>query len=375
MKSRLDSVLLAATFLALLPSVAKADVGTPLLLATGFYLFLGNALIGVVEGLLLAWIFRRPAAMCVMVMILANYCSAWGGGFFFLTAAQPPDNLDLYSVRDWLGKLYGLVALSYAATLLIEWPFVAFCFRKTEHWFRKSLYASLIVQTASYVVIILAAWFFSQTELLTDVTIVPPSQANVPRGLRLYFVSPSSRDVCRLDFDTKEETTLCRLPGDSWPDLYVAQSKADANRVDLLAMSGGDDSTPFLLREFARDGPPPRAKRPMRGQPQEGARSNKEPDEFVPPDIKTDWEFYRSRYHSPWGALEGNNVKDGRQIWLILEIPPLTWSAHLIATLPDGHVLFQLGENQICVLDPEKRTVALLAKGRGAVATMKVRAD
>ncbi len=38
--------------------------------------------------------------------------------------------------------------------------------------------------------------------------------------------------------------------------------------------------------------------------------------------------------------------------------------------LPGDAVLFQLGRDQICVLDPVRRQVALLARGRGPTAVM-----
>jgi hypothetical protein len=66
--------------LAFWPAVAYADAGTPLLWASAFHLFLGNALIGVAEGWLVAVLFRQKAGSCVAIMIAANYFSAWVGG-------------------------------------------------------------------------------------------------------------------------------------------------------------------------------------------------------------------------------------------------------------------------------------------------------
>ena len=43
--------------------------------------------------------------------------------------------------------------MTYLLTIVLEWPFVAFCFFRADRWFHKSVVASLIVQSASYVVI------------------------------------------------------------------------------------------------------------------------------------------------------------------------------------------------------------------------------
>ena len=118
--------------------------------ATAFHLLLGNAIIGVGEGLLLAFLFRLKRASCVVVMIAANYFSAWVGGVFVIPRFAYARNLDLYSARRWL---WVMVVITYVVTLVMEWPFVALCLRKTPHWFRESLWGSLVVQTASYLIV------------------------------------------------------------------------------------------------------------------------------------------------------------------------------------------------------------------------------
>jgi len=54
---------LSLIFLALLPTVAYADAGTPLMWAGLFHLFIGNAIIGVVEGLILAILSNRSCSL------------------------------------------------------------------------------------------------------------------------------------------------------------------------------------------------------------------------------------------------------------------------------------------------------------------------
>jgi hypothetical protein len=52
----------------------------------------------------------------------------------------------VYTVR-WAG--WRLLVAAYVATVVLEWPFVALCYRRLEHWFRTSVKASLLVQTGS----------------------------------------------------------------------------------------------------------------------------------------------------------------------------------------------------------------------------------
>jgi hypothetical protein len=74
------------------------------------------------------------------------------------------------------------------------------------------------------------------------------------------------------------------------------------------------------------------------------------------------------------GHLEGENAKDGRTLHVSLDTPFLWWRVHFPTQLPSGQVVFQLGSHQICILDPNERKIALLAKGRSPVVTMNVTA-
>ena len=113
-----------------LPVSAVADVGTPLVWGGGFHLFLGNAIIGLLEGSLLARVFCLPKRRCVLWLILANYLSAWIG-MMLASHLFEKYATDIYTgLRvTWL-----LVALTYLLTLVVEWPFVALCFRRTPRW-------------------------------------------------------------------------------------------------------------------------------------------------------------------------------------------------------------------------------------------------
>ena len=76
------------------PVQALANAGTPLMWAGMFHLSIGNAVIGVLEGLLVAQLFGAPKGRAIGVMIAANYVSAWVGGLFLreaIVAALPLD--------------------------------------------------------------------------------------------------------------------------------------------------------------------------------------------------------------------------------------------------------------------------------------------
>jgi hypothetical protein len=46
----------------------------------------------------------------------------------------------------------------------------------------------------------------------------------------------------------------------------------------------------------------------------------------------------------------------------------VAWAVRNAVHLPGDTVLLQLGDNQICLYDPEKKQIALVARGRGPIA-------
>jgi hypothetical protein len=89
---------------ALIPQVASANAGTPLMWAGMLHLTLGNALIGIGEGLLIARVFQLPKRRCIGWMIAANYLSAWVGGIGLNMIASQMD-WNLYNAWDSSGCL------------------------------------------------------------------------------------------------------------------------------------------------------------------------------------------------------------------------------------------------------------------------------
>ena len=348
---------LTLIILAFFPAVALADAGTPLIWATAFRLFLGNALVGIAEGLLLAYLFRLKGPTCIAVMIAGNYFSAWVGGMFVIPMFADSRNLDLHNAQRWL---WGMVVTTYFVTLVLEWPFVAICLRKSPHWFRKSIWGSLVVQTASYLVLFGWYWAASGKSLYTDLATVQPSEISLPADVTVYYVGEDDRGVFAHDLAGEEARQVFpeKLPTDN-DRLLLRESRVTPGRWDLLAGSTTVESVSegrILVSglECAVADPPTVGIRPGGPVP----RFHQD---------KGGWEFSFGRM---MGNLHGENSSDGRTFYLSLETLFLQWPVCSPTQLPNGMVVFQLGRNQICAVDPNTRKVALLAKGRWPVVTM-----
>jgi len=346
---------------ALWPAVARADAGTPLMWASAFHLVLGNVAIGIGEGLLLAILFKKRVASCIGVMIAANYLSAWVGAFLFTSSLSKSLGLDLNNAWRWL---WIMVLAAYLLTVLLEWPFVAFCLRRSDAWLRKSVWGSLVVQLASYFVIFGCYWAVSGTSLYRDVAIVDPVQLHAPKGSVLYFIAADDGDVYALDLNQRKRNRVCGLGSrDRGYRLQAAESSTVSGAWDLVARFEPDVGSPTfrtLLSSFA-------TAVPLRTEQASHWEERNSVGEVPRLGAAGDnsWEF-RSGFW-PLEGLYGKNTVDGRQLWLSLETPFLQWRVRNATQLSDDQVVFQLGSDQICILDANGKTISLIARGWGPV--------
>lgn len=331
------------------------------------HLVVGNALIGAAEGALLAWLTSASKPKCIGVMILANYVSAWLGGQFIRRAVMQEVDLDLTNAWRWF---WLMAAATYVLTLLLEWPFVLWCLRGTRRWIRRSVLASLVIQSASYGVLFGWYWASSGTSLYTKMEIVAPAELALPESLVVYFIAADDGNVYRRTPSADARAKVYDLRSTDLNDRLVARPNAtDPQRWDLLAIM----ETTF------------------RGEPQLVDVLTNLPVEAAPDWISTGtdppqycvtwWNFgpvqaIRGMPESPWEfhtgfwpveGLHGSNRTTGERVGFSYETPFGEWTVRNATLLPGDKVLFQLGHDQICAFDPASRRVALLWRGRGPV--------
>jgi hypothetical protein len=344
------------TAILLSPAVAFANMGTPLMLASALHLFFGNTLIGIGEGALLAFIFRKSPLLCIPVMIVANYFSAWVGVEILdrirMTNMSGALDVDLYSFWRWF---WIVVVAAYLLTILLEWPFVALCLRKTDGWFRKSVRGSLIVQTVSYVVIFGWYWAASDKSLYADLTVVQSSEMSLPEKTVVYYISASDNDVYAMNLAQGTTKKICELKSIGNAErLFAKESKKTPGHWNLVASNEIDERsegiTKTVIADFSREVARPQSPDGDGDVLHFAAARN------------ADWELESQLYS--WHGLYWKNTKDGRKLRVFLETPFVTWYSRSATQLSGGQVVLQLGRNQICILDPEEGKIAIIAKGR-----------
>jgi len=358
------------TILALLafPQHALANSGTPLIWATVFHLFFGNTLIGLGEGWLLAKLYQVPKLKSLLVMIAANYTSAWFGVFFVENLVIRSMPLDLNNGWRWF---WMMVVATYCMTLVLEWPFIAWCFRGAQDWWRRSLKATLVTQSASYIVLFGWYWMASGTSLYTQMNIVKPADLSLPESVLVYFIDPADGNVYRSHLSGTDRQKVYELHStDSNDRLFARPNAVDTNCWDLVArLVTADDQKPNLVNiltnmqveatpDWRRDHDDERPS-------QLGPRLNFGRAQKLGSATNSHWEF-QSRLWAIDG-LRATDTTTRKTTRLVYETQFTAWTVRNAVHLPTDLALFQLGEDQICVFDPANKKVALLWHGRGPV--------
>jgi hypothetical protein len=351
-------------------SVAQANAGTPLMWASALHLLFGNLIIGLAEGWLLAKICKLKSRMKTMgLLIVANYFSAWIGSLL-LSGVDSVFSLNLYNAWP---AFWGLVVVTYLITLILEFPFVVLAFRGIPGWFRKAIRGSLVIQTASYTVLFGWYWLASATSLYTMATVVDLSFIPLPEKVLLYYISDKDGDVYRRSLADSKENRIYDLNSTGRDDrLLVRPSDTEINRWDLFARLGTDNGRTFKMvdirKSFASIAAPDEENyldRPKFSEPR-GTWFNFGSAPKLGEAESSDWNFYSGFW--PGEGLTGEQTQTGSHIRVAFETPFVEWDVRNATHLPTDKVLFQLGENQICLYDPNTRRIALVTYGRGPIA-------
>lgn len=337
-------------------TVFLADAGTPLMWASILYLVFGNLIIGICEGILIGWVFRRNQLFCALVMIPANYFSAWVGAFGldWLTTIQISPSLYVA-----LPLIILMIFVSYLLSIVLEWPFIMVLFRGQQEWLWRSFKASVLAQTASYAVITPFFFLASPISILTATNIDSHLTQWVDPVARLYFIDTADQEPysCKLD-----GTDLQRLSEEKFPgmaDRLFVKETPD-HQWDLYGLRCKDQDQKgarILIRSaFAKRA----ATFPDQDPDQSGIG---EATDFRPEDQQA-----MRVFSGCWSAdgLELNNQKTNERSHFALETPFLNWPVRFATVLPHDQVIFQLGD-QIAILEIKTSKLGMIVRGKGPI--------
>jgi hypothetical protein len=349
-----------AITLSLVPAVARADAGTPLMWLGVFHLFIGNALIGVGEGLLIAFIFRARKLRAIAMMVVANYFSMLVGIFLIgLVASRFEASImgeEGFYRAVWALWLMGIG--SWVLSVILEWPFCVWILREKPNRARKAILASLIAQTASYAVLVPLYLSAGSVDLYTKVKLDRSLEFARDVHATVYFINPKDGAICRICANgsglkkildaglTKPDTRLFfRLSSDlANLDLWAAPVTNFASAALLLPGVSSASSTNVAREVEMGDAPHFYSVKDLRAYSQR------------------DWQFQAGFW--PVEGLQASNNHTGESLHLALETPFVSFSMSCPTVMPSNVVVFA-ANNQVLILDVDKRKIGLLAYGRG----------
>lgn len=344
--------------LIILAQNSYADGGSPLVFMTAGHLFFGNAIIGVVEGLILALVFRARILRCIWVMILANYASMIAGLLGLLSLGSVLEN---FITIDYL--LFSMIALglgSYLITVVLEWPFCYWALEAESRRRRRALIASTLVNAASYAILVPLYLSVSETSLITGVKV--DHVANIAGGTKacVYYVADDGHTVSRIRLDGSNRQrvktfnfsadipamTICSRAGIPCLAALVPEQSSGASQASwtpildtipgVTASCRPCDSIDFTYR-------PPNV-------------------DLRQPNHRN-WEIYEA------GSLWADNRETGQGISLSMETLAFHWAFQNLTVLPGDQVVCQLGK-QIVLVDLSSCRIGLITRGVSPVVVL-----
>jgi hypothetical protein len=351
--------MICVALLVLLPTASWANAGTPLMWAGMLHLSLGNAIIGVIEGLLMARIFACPVARSIAVMIAANYISAiFGWGFLLKYLCHLPD-ITLENLHLWFATF---AALAFLISVIIEGPFYALVLPAAARTWRRTLKATCVINSMSYM--LLAAWYWlaSGGTIMTSLEVVTPrSIAEVP-GFAMVYISQDRQCIIATDLSGEHPATLGTIHAGANDRLGALLNKDGSCALTLINTWHHmvDDKAPAIVLTIPDLNNPTSAflagARP--GVASEGWNTVS----FAP---ASSWNVYEGFWAME--GIRGENQQTHERFRFGLETPFVQWHVRSVTQVSDHLIIFQLGADQICALDPLSRRIAIVARGQGPV--------
>lgn len=363
MKQRL-AVLGALLGLGAVPALANA--GTPLMWAGCCHLVFGNAVIGALEGFLLARWFNARTWVAIVVMIAANYTSAWLG-YLVMWSRLPLEwgtGLPQVTIENVVTFHIWAIALAFLGTVAIEWPFCVALAWKCAHRWRSATLGCVAVQVISYTLLALLILPFSPLSPGLRVPVEPPDAAPPAVTGWVYLLSHDQREVRRVRLAggaAEHAVDVPRLQQRVDDDLPFLDLRVVGSVAQLCLQSYRNfspENSVLLVDAIAPAALAPacyvtEARQSFWGDPFLGLADQRRAKESP----------WRVR-HGFWGSegVTASNAVTGERFRVAVETPFIAWWPRFVTVLPGDIVVYQLGD-QVVRLDLNRRRMSLLALG------------
>jgi len=382
--------LLALGAMVLTAAPAHANMPTSLLFSEAFHLLAGNAVLGILEGIVVGLLIRGRIGPAIGWMLLANYISALLGVVLLNQVSLawaawvlgPP----LEHIRS-LTILFTL--LFFALTYAIEWPLCRLAVGDRPKRGAWTTRANLAAHVVSYLLLVPFYVSQSQTRLLDHLKAAPVAAISAADPVWIYYLDPSGH-TRRMRSDGAHNEPVAAEPVTQPEFAWLKAKSTGKNRWDLVE---GRSEKLQSFQEFKAD---QEGRVLLRGSPGDAGVQERmlsyggfnyywrvmgPSQEAVPrtgccsdtvdlraPDTGN-WDVCADRF-SWYGLMvksRANPVADRDALHLGLETPFFAWVSRCPNVLPSGQVIYQLAD-QIVLVDLDRRLIGFLVRGTGPLA-------
>ncbi len=340
------------------------------MIANAIHLMFGNAIIALVEGLLLSWLLKLSKLKCILWLLVANYLSSYGGqlalyGLLEYSSIGNFDTKHLDITEAWF-LVWTLVLSAYLMALVMEWPFVCLCIGRRPGWFRQSLQGTLATQTASYLLLFGWYWLLSGSSYYRQLDIVPFSEIRPPELQRIFFISSEDGHVYVLDSRSGSTARIAELNSSGRKDrLLILPDMEDSNTELVACLDKSESARSSCTYRTIQPNFPVVSEDGMLGLMESVDIAALRDRTAHQEQAVTNWE-----YRPDWIGLEAINKKTKERLYVSFDLLFTHWEVQRFIHLPSDYLILQLGSRQICLLDPWKRKIALITHGRGPIAVL-----
>lgn len=366
------ATLLGAGCLLAASSPALANAGTGLIWAAAFHLIVVNLLIGLGEGIILKLVFRAQARVFVL-MIAANYVSMIGGFYLLLRLFSDSSKSTSINVHNAMGFIVAAWLLMFAVTVVLEWPFCWLSLGKRPRRAAAALGALLVVNVASYAVLVPVYSYTSGWGVMWQVEPERSLLATAPAGMCVYYLSLDTGDLWRVGLDGRNCRKVHDLGATAVGARLFARPSPSGQGYDLWVNGCPDYNRERIVVPAFAD----QVGRPsfMHGWDHEASTTEPRVKEPYGSFGFGDWDVWAGGGAA--GGLIAIHKRTGEQVVAAMNVPFLAWRARNATVISANQVVYQLGV-QIVLLDLDARKIALIAigedpvvaSGKSVVATM-----
>ena len=387
-----------------LTNVAYANVGPAILLRFSIHFFFLTWIIGLGESVLLCILFLEwrlcRVGRIIISMIAANFASALLGQLFVRSTYAARIMGDI-TIENLIPALWTMVYVTFVLTMIIEFPFFLLALYGRKRLVLKAVAATLFAHCISYTLLFNHYTPYDVISMATKLEVVPATVFEMEEDYDLYYISPDGKYVLRSGLTGSNKEVVTTLDMDGVPDRLCAYPKKVVEEIqegkegedhktvsrvcwesgfDLYVLMNVDEvyKTNLLIENFS-----PRSAVRL----YDGAYKG----EWDIP-TKRDWGHFRTfenvKFPELFSSSSDNGtlsvdkdvlytkmkkkdstllVKDWREAMFSIDTPFVQWLIRNGTHIAGDYGVFQLGKDQICILDPEKKRIALIARGFGPV--------